>query len=209
MSRDLVIIGAGGLARELALYAADCGERVVAFVCDNPKLPDEISFDDLKKEPFKNCNFLLGVGRPVLRRTFRSKLKELVPLMNACRPLVHPTSFVAKSAFLADGVVIAPNCSITGNVLLDIHVFINLNCTIGHDTRIGAFSVVNPGANISGNVYIADRTLIGTGACIREKLVVESDVGMGAVVVKNVKPGDGPVIGNPAKPMNKKDSNGN
>jgi UDP-3-O-[3-hydroxymyristoyl] glucosamine N-acyltransferase len=37
---------------------------------------------------------------------------------------------------------------------------------VGHDTRIGCCSVINPGAHISGSVDIGDGVLIGAGAVV-------------------------------------------
>jgi acetyltransferase-like isoleucine patch superfamily enzyme len=68
----------------------------------------------------------------------------------------------------------------------------NLNATVGHDCVFEDFANVAPGATISGNVRVATRSWIGTGAAINqgsntEKLLigVDTTIGSGSVVVKS------------------------
>jgi serine acetyltransferase len=79
-------------------------------------------------------------------------------------------------------------------------VIINLNSTIGHDSRIGSFTSIMPGAHISGNVTVGDQVLIGTGAVILQNLVLADNVkvGAGAVVTKDIREIQ-TVVGIPAK----------
>ena len=62
--------------------------------------------------------------------------------------------------------------------------------------------MINPGVNISGGVRIEDRVLVGTGSQILENISIGSDavIGAGAVVCKNVLPGQ-TVVGAPARPI--------
>jgi sugar O-acyltransferase (sialic acid O-acetyltransferase NeuD family) len=207
MYKDLIIVGAGGLAKEIAVYAEECGEKVIAFVCDNPnpENPLEITFEAAADAIYNKTHFIMAVGDPFFKYKLRRKLKSVNSLIEPCRPLVHPTAYVQRSVSIQDGSLIAPNCSITNNVLIDNHTVINLNCTVGHDTKIGSYCTINPGVNISGNVVIENRMLIGTGACIRERTIIRGYVGMGAVVTKSV-PANVVVVGNPAKPMEEKKS---
>lgn len=102
------------------------------------------------------------------------------------------------------GIVIEDNVEIGANTCIDrgalgdtlIHsgtkidnlVHISHNVEIGHDCMVPAH------ATLGGSVTVGDRTWIGLGSTVREKLSIGKDslVGMGAVVVKNV--GDGVVV---------------
>ena len=61
-----------------------------------------------------------------------------------------------------------------------------------------------PGANISGNVRIADATLIGSGATILQGLTIGKNciVGAGAVVTKDL-PDNCTAVGVPARIIKK------
>ena len=73
-------------------------------------------------------------------------------------------------------------------------------CTIGHETRIDDYVTINPGANISGRVYIASGASIGTGVQVLQGIEVNKRavVGAGAVVTHTVPP-NCTAIGVPAR----------
>lgn len=87
---------------------------------------------------------------------------------------------------LGDGVKIDDLTQISHNCILEDNVAMALPCSLGGSAHIGR------------NGYIA-------GAIVRNQCKVGEDafVGMGAVVVKDVSPGE-TVVGNPAKPFRKK-----
>lgn len=60
--------------------------------------------------------------------------------------------------------------------------------------------MVNPGANISGNVQIGSGCEIGTGACIIQgkQLGPNTVVGAGSVIIRDV-PGYCTIVGNPGR----------
>jgi acetyltransferase-like isoleucine patch superfamily enzyme len=61
--------------------------------------------------------------------------------------------------------------------------------TIGHDTQIGAFSRIQPGANLGGLSKIGRAVTVGIGASLIERLVVgdEAFIGAGAVLTQDVE----------------------
>ena len=79
-----------------------------------------------------------------------------------------------------------------------------MNCTIGHDSKIGMFTELSPGVHISGNCNIGDFCNIGTGSVILPKITLGENiiVGAGAVITKPVE-SNTMVVGFPAKPVKK------
>lgn len=78
-------------------------------------------------------------------------------------------------------------------------------CHIGHNCRIEKNSALISGCVVNGSCHICENAYIA-GETIRNQCTVGENafVGLGAVVVKDV-PADTTVIGNPAKPYNKKE----
>ena len=203
----LVIVGAGGFARETAEIARRIAPgRALAFVDDAPS-------DDARRlmaghdasnlgavdawDPAPEDMCVIAIGDPTARATIAARLVERGVTFAV---LVHPDATVAPSAVLEPGVVVAPGARISADVVLSRHVHVDQNATIGHDTRVGAHARLNPAACISGNVTIGERAYIGAAAVVLQGLVVSegSTVGAGAVVVCDV-PENAIVKGVPAR----------
>lgn len=77
---------------------------------------------------------------------------------------------------------------------------------VGHNVHIGKGSSLACGAVLCGGVRLGARCSVAPNACVRQQLTVGDDVviGLGAVVVKDL-PGNAVYIGNPARPLVKKE----
>lgn len=108
---------------------------------------------------------------------------------------------------IGEGAILSPFVTLTSNIRIGRHFQANLYSYVEHDCVIGDFVTFAPGVHCNGNIQIQDHAYIGAGAIIKQgthdhPLVIGRGaiVGMGAVVTRNILPGD-VVIGNPAKPL--------
>lgn len=92
--------------------------------------------------------------------------------------VVDPTSVVARSAQVGDGVFINAGCVIAGACRLGDQVLINRSASIGHHAVIGDYASIGPGAVLAGCVTIGRGAVIGAGAVI----LPEVDIGENAVI---------------------------
>lgn len=208
--RDLLILGTGGLAKEIAQLARSIDPQAtrwssIEYVAASA---DEIG----RTLPFGKvcwvdgdllgrtapCDVVIGVGYPQLRRLLAGKL-----LANPCLHfpnIVHPSvELDERHVKLGRGNILTRGVVMTCDIEIGDFNLFNWNTTVGHDARIGSFNVLNPAVNISGNTVIGDACLFGTGCQLIERLSVTSDVtiGAGAVVVRSID-APGTYVGVPA-----------
>lgn len=209
-SEKVVIIGAGGFAREvLDIFNAinDVEKRfdVVGFIVDlqfgkagtyvNGK-PILGGFDWLAKNA-RNVKAICGVGASEHRFGLVKRAEETgVCFCNA----IHPRAVLTNWINIGCGTVVTAGCTLTNQIELGSHVHLNLNCTIGHDAVVEDFVTLAPGVNVSGRVVLRQGCYVGTGANIIEdrEIGAWSIVGAGTTIVKDV-PGNVTVVGSPGK----------
>ena len=216
MKKDIVIIGAGGHAREIA-YLIECINskeptwNILGMIDKDPRnvgkycgkyqiIGDDSFFEELKRD----VSVVVAIGQPAIMKNIYTRLQKDFPDINFPN-LIHPSVVPGmREVKLGVGNVICEGNIFTTDIEIGSFNCLNRGNNISHDVRIGDFVVVNPGVNISGGVTIESECLIGTGATILQYLKIGRGaiVGAGAVVTMNVPPGT-TVVGVPAKPISK------
>ena len=151
--------------------------------------------------------FNLGVANGTVRR----KLAEKAIAAGATPvTLIAPTAQVLAASQIGEGSILCPNTIVTVNVEIGRFVHLNLFSYIEHDCRIGDFVTFAPGVKCNGAVEIGDGAYLGSGAMLRQgkpghplRIGAGAVVGMGAVVIGDVAPGE-TVVGNPARRLEQK-----
>lgn len=207
MSRNLLIVGAGGLGRELYSFAErhpDCGSawRLGGFLDDAPRElagahPGRIVGTVSDYQPRADDLFLVGIGAPVARRNCVLALKARgAEFLSFC----HPTAIVGRNVRLGEGVILLAYVNLTCDIEVGAHT-IFLSCSgAGHDARIGPYCQISSGCDIMGHVTVGEGVLLGSGARLfpRVKVGDYATVGTGSVVITRVAPYE-TVFGNPAR----------
>ena len=200
MSRDLVVIGAGGHAKVVLATLGAVGMEVAALLDDNDELWGKELLGVEIQGPVARASDLgsrgvLAVGSNRSRQTLANELDlEWVTA-------VHPDSSVHRSVQTGAGSVVFAGATIQPDAVLERHVIVNTGATIDHDCRIGAFSHIAPGVNLAGGVTVGEGALVGIGSSVLPGVELGDWVviGAGATVVESVEAG-ATVVGVPARP---------
>ena len=210
--KDLLILGAGGLGREVAWLVERINSvtpqwNLIGFLDDNEELLNRqlngygVAGNISDAARFEGACFVCAIGAEAVRERIVNKVRTICP---ECRfaTLIDPSAIISDFVSIGEGTVIFFRNSITVNISIGDHVIINPGCTIGHDAVLDDFVTLYPSVNISGNTRIGRCAEMGTGTqIIQGKTVGErSIIGAGAVVVRDI-PANCTAVGIPAKPI--------
>lgn len=200
----LVVVGAGGLGREVvdiveALRREDPSSplELVGVLDDNPSAASlaYLAERDLRYlgpvgtwlATARSDAFTIGIANPVHRRALDGRLVEAG--LSAVT-LVHPAATVGSRVTLGDGSIVCAGARLTTNIRLGRHAHVHVNATVGHDSVLGDFASAYPQSAISGSCLIGDGATVGASATVLQGLTVGPGgfVGAGAVVTTDVAP---------------------
>ncbi len=212
MTEKLVIIGAGGFAREASLLVEEINEngsgekrwQLLGFIDEDEAkwglnhrgYPVLGGWSALEAMP-ADVKVICVVGEPAAKKKLVAKALQEGRQFAA---LIHPDVSLGRDLKVGQGVVINKGVLLTVDIAIGDHVSINPGCGIGHDAEIGAYTTLMWRVNISGNVTVEEGCLIGTGATILQGRTIGawSTVGAGAVVTSDL-PSHCIALGIPAK----------
>ena len=208
----LVILGAGGLSREVFFHVRDLYPKCFFIFVDEFSQEKGLQigggeYPIVSDWDFscygKALPFLIGVGIPKIKRLLVEKAlaAELVP----AETLVHPLAHV-QDAILGRGGVICPGVMATTNIIVEDYVVLNLTSTVGHDAIIRSYVTCNPLSSISGNCTLNEGVLLGGGAFVKEGVSIAKNTVIGAqsFVSKNITQEGATYVGVPARILQKK-----
>lgn len=204
----LIIVGAGGLGREVFSWAShhpDCGKvwSIAGFIDDNPNALDNFRY------PVKVINsisnyipsaddvLVCGIGDPAIKRLV---CERLIAHSAKFISLIHPTVVMGMNVNLAKGVVICPHVTLTADIQVGTFSLINCHSSAGHDVDIGAWSTISGHCDVTGGCKIGEGAFLASGVRLLPGKTVGSNayVGAASVVIKSVQSEDR-VFGNPAR----------
>ena len=188
MSLSIVIVGAGGFAREVETllpgFLAGQPYHLKGFLGKDQGVPSEHDLssrllgDPESYQPAPEDRFVLAIGNmPARRRTFQA-LSEKGGIFLT---LVHPLALVAPTAVLQAGVLIYPFACVSNNARLDEGVKLNYYASVGHDTQLGKYCLLAPYATVNGFGTLEDEVYLSTHATVAPQV----HVGRGAKLSAN------------------------
>ncbi len=206
MTKQLIIVGASGLGKEVFWLADRLGLVVRGFLDDAFDGPGNEHcgrpvfgpIDDAVDH--KDAAFSIAIGNPRTRKSAVERMqgKGIQDFMT----LIDPTACVGPTVNIGKGSIICAGSMATYDIDIGPFTLLDRGAMIGHDSTIGAFTTIAPLASLSGNVTVGETVEIGTSAVVRQGLSLGrgSLLGMGAVLVRDLQENE-VAAGNPAKTL--------
>lgn len=204
-----MIVGGGGLGRELLYFANDChragltppvggylddgGNEVMARLgYDLPWLGSISEF-----VPGPGDLLALGIGSPEGKRKVVEQLKARG---GAFTRILHPTAITSGRVEMGEGVVLCPFAGAGTDTRIGSFVTINSYTGLGHDASVGDFTTLSSHVDVMGYASIGNDVFVGSSASILPKVKVGpgARVSAGATVYRSV-PAGATVYSPPAK----------
>ena len=206
----LVIVGAGGLGREVLATVRACNEvnkrwNVVGFLDSNPQLAGRevaglrvLGDDDWgHKNNDSALRFFCAIGNSEGRAQVVEKLSAM-----KCRfaSVVYPGVRIPESVEIGAGTVIMAGTQFTADAKIGAHSIIYLNCSITHDVAVGDFCLIPSGCNLSGGVVLETGVQLGTGVSILPgcRIGEWAKIGAGSIVTNDI-PARSTAVGTPCR----------
>lgn len=183
MPNTIVIIGSGGVGREIAatLKHIDFADQYVlkGFIDDGQPTGTLINHLSV----LGNVEWLIhqsqirqviiAIGNPQVREKIYTRLKDF----NFQFPtIIHPSAQIHDHEFckIGEGCYIAAQVVMTTNVTIEDFCFINTACTLQHDTHIEKNCTLMPGVRITGGATIGHGSYLSANLALTTSVIVPS-----------------------------------
>ncbi|KUN80577.1 acetyltransferase [Streptomyces bungoensis] len=210
----LVIVGAGGFARETAQAVRDAGgTELLGHLDDNPALHGTtvdgvpvLGGRDLVHD-LPGARVVVCVGNPRDYAARARLVRRLGLPADRYATVIHPAAAVSSTCEVGPGSVLLAHCALTAAVHVGAHVAVMPHVVLTHDDVVEDYATLASGVRVGGGARLERGAYVGSGALVREGTTVGawSLIGMGSAVLGDVPPGE-VWVGSPARRLRAADA---
>jgi len=194
----LVLVGAGGLGREVAAGIQRVGGplEVIGFIDDTKNGPTVLG-PIVGHVPIPDAVYITcfgdGAARTRIRKQLQAKGARFTSLVSPHGHYIDPPCDAVNGMFMG-------MCTLSNDTVLGADIFVQTLSVVGHDVRFGDGVTLGTHSFVGGYAELGDFCTIHPHATILPKVKVGRGavVGAGSVVIRNVEPYT-TVFGAPAK----------
>lgn len=185
--KNIVIIGAGDLGKELVWLIEDINKRnptylILGYLDDDISkntysfngyrvLGDTSKLEELNKSTPFSAVLAIGDGKT------RRKIVEMHPGFDSWETIIHPTAVIASSTKIGKGCIVFPHVTASVDSYFGKFCLIHIHAVVCNDCWIGNYASVMANATISEYAQIESESTICVGETIlpRTKQTKEGD----------------------------------
>jgi sugar O-acyltransferase (sialic acid O-acetyltransferase NeuD family) len=206
----ITLVGAGGFAREVINWNEDAvkasgAPAITGFLDFDASGWDGFSYKlqyrgpDEAYTPAEGELLLMAIADPAKKQRAVAQLRERGARFAS---LVHPSSVIAGSAKLGEGIVVCPLALVSADATVGEFAAINVMSSVGHDVVLGAYSTLSAHVDLTGGMHVGECCFFGTGAKALPgvRIGARAKIGAGALIMRHVQP-DSVMYAAPAKKL--------
>jgi sugar O-acyltransferase (sialic acid O-acetyltransferase NeuD family) len=205
MSHQVWIVGSGGHAKVVIDALQEAGaDEIMGILDDDPRtigstvlgVPVVGAADRETVARLAVSSAVIAIGNNRVRAGIAARLAGLV----SWRSVIHPRVVVSRFATIDPGAMVCAGAVVQADAVIGAHVIVNTCASVDHDTRVGVFAHVAPGARLAGGCTVGNGALLGVNAATIPGIAIGewATVGAGATVIEPVPDGQ-TVVGTPAR----------
>ena len=198
MTREIMIVGAGGFGREAAwtlerINSAEPAWELLGFADDAPdkatgSLEGYPMLGSVEKASHDHpgAAVFIAIGDNATRESIYRRLRG-----HDFPAIVDPSADVAPTVEMRHGVFIGPHAVVSVGAELGKFAVVNARAGVGHDSKLGDFAQVCPGATLSGHTIVGAHAFIASNASTVPGISIGAGakITAGMPVYKNVADG--------------------
>jgi len=191
---SVLLIGASGLAREVAPVLREAGRDLLGVLDDrHPELPRTVAgvpvlggIDEVAMYP--DAEVLVCVGSGLARAAIVERMSRLGVDPDRYATAIDPSVRNPGGCPVGAGSILLAGVTITADAVVGAHVVAMPGVVITHDCLVDDFATLAAGVTLGGSVRVGRGAYLGMNASVRPGTSVgpAATVGMGAVVLADV-----------------------
>ncbi len=196
MNYRAIIIGAGGMGRELYCALRRHGHDPYGFIDDSPSAENLERLARLGSRhlgPVDACltlrkPYFVAIGNSATRAQIDQRLRAAGVI--TAPAFIDPSAVLGQDIVVGEGSIICANATVTTNVRIGRCVIINNGCSVSHDVTLGDHATLAPLCSVCGHATIENGAELGTSVSVlpRRKIGAWAMLGAGAVVTRDILP---------------------
>jgi sugar O-acyltransferase (sialic acid O-acetyltransferase NeuD family) len=205
--RPLILIGSGGLAREVvALLEGSTDHKPVGLLDDDTALhgadiaglPVLGGIDSVSEHSDADLVVCTGSGRS--RRLITERLVRSGIGISRHATVIAPDVRLPSDCAVGPGSILLAGVVLTTAVSIGRHAVLMPHAVCTHDDLLGDFVTLCAGVTLGGSVAIGDEAYLGMNSAVKQGVRVGTGavLGMGAVLLADL-PDNEVWVGNPAR----------
>ena len=191
---SLLLLGAGGLAREVIASVGSAGSHRIVGVLDDDhslhgsRLDGVPVIGHISQAPLRDEQLLVCIeSGPSRERVVRRMITAGVE-SERFATCVDPAVRVPSGCMVGPGSILLPGGVLTASVTIGSHVVAMPSVVFARDDVVADFATLNTGALLGDGVHIGRGAELGMASAVRRRLMVGAyaTLGMGGVLMEDL-----------------------